>query len=82
MENLLLPVAILAIMGFIFAIALGFISQKFHVEKSVKEAAVRECLPGANCGACGYPGCDGLAEAIAKGEAPVNALSLIHIYRA
>ena len=51
MQNLLLPVAILAIMGFIFAIALGFISEKFHVEKSVKEAAVRECLPGANCGA-------------------------------
>ncbi|WP_296112976.1 RnfABCDGE type electron transport complex subunit B [uncultured Anaerococcus sp.] len=73
MESLLLPVVILAIMGFIFAVALGFISDKFHVEKSVEEAAVRDALPGANCGACGFPGCDGLAEAIAKGEAPVNA---------
>ena len=76
MENLLLPVVILAIMGFIFAVALGFISEKFHVEKSVKEAAVRNALPGANCGACGFPGCDGLAEAIAKGEAPVNACAI------
>ena len=30
-------------------------------------------LPGNNCGGCGYPGCSGLAAAIAKGEAPVNA---------
>ena len=32
-----------------------------------------EELPGNNCGGCGFPGCDGLAAAIAKGEAPVNA---------
>ena len=38
-----------------------------------KEIEVREFLPGNNCGGCGYPGCDGLAAAIAKGEAPVNA---------
>src|SRR5699024_11587036 len=76
MENLLLPVVILAIMGFIFAVALGFISEKFHVEKSVKEAAVRNALPGANCGACGFPGCDGLANAIAKGTAAVNSCSV------
>ena len=30
-------------------------------------------LPGNNCGGCGYPGCSGLAAAIAAGEAPVNA---------
>ena len=30
-------------------------------------------LPGANCGGCGFPGCGGLAAAIAKGEAPVTA---------
>ena len=33
---------------------------------------VRECLPGANCGACGFPGCDGFAAAVAEGRAPVN----------
>ena len=38
-----------------------------------KRAAVREELPGNNCGGCGYPGCDGLAKAIAEGKAPVNA---------
>lgn len=47
--------------------------QKFAVEVDEKEIAVREELPGNNCGGCGYPGCDGLAAAIAKGEAPCNA---------
>ena len=35
-------------------------------------SAVRELLPGNNCGACGYAGCDAMAAAIASGEAPVN----------
>lgn len=30
-------------------------------------------LPGNNCGGCGYAGCLGLASAIVKGEAAVNA---------
>lgn len=35
--------------------------------------AIREALPGNNCGGCGYPGCDGLAAAIAKGESEPSA---------
>lgn len=38
---------------------------------------MRENLPGANCGACGYPGCDGLAEALAAGDAQVSACSML-----
>lgn len=30
---------------------------------------IRACLPGANCGACGFSGCPGYAAAMAKGEA-------------
>lgn len=59
--------------GVIIGILLGIAGEKFHVEVDEKEIAVRECLPGNNCGACGYPGCDGLAYAIAKKKAPVNA---------
>ena len=39
---------------------------------SEKEEAILGVLPGNNCGGCGYPGCDGLAAAIAAGKAPVN----------
>ena len=40
--------------------------EKLKVEVDEKEVAVREALPGNNCGGCGYPGCDGLAKAIAR----------------
>lgn len=73
MTNILVPVAVLAIMGLLFAVILGQISTKFEVEVDDTEEAVLNALPGANCGACGYPGCAGCAKAIAKGEAEVSA---------
>lgn len=59
--------------GLFIGLFLGVAGKKFAVEVDEKEIKVREELPGNNCGGCGYPGCDGLAAAIAKGEAPVNA---------
>ncbi|MHB8128436.1 MAG: RnfABCDGE type electron transport complex subunit B [Mobilitalea sp.] len=65
--------AIVAATGLFIGLFLGFAAKKFEVEQDETEMLVRELLPGANCGGCGYPGCDGLASAIAKGEAPANA---------
>ena len=59
--------------GIFIGLFLGAAGEKFAVEVDEKEVAVRECLPGNNCGGCGFPGCAGLAAAIAKGEAQVNA---------
>lgn len=75
-QTIILPVIILVIMGAIFGAVLSIASKVFAVEVDERVVAVRDVLPGANCGACGYPGCDGLAEAIAKGEAPVNACAI------
>lgn len=72
MNNLLAPIAILAIMGGAFGVLLSIASKVFAVEVDEKVLAVRDALPGANCGACGFPGCDGLAQAIADGNAPAN----------
>ena len=58
--------------GIVIGILLGLAGKAFYVETDPKEVAVREVLPGNNCGGCGYPGCDGLAAAIAKGEAPAD----------
>ena len=63
---------LVAAVGLFIGVFLGVAGKKFAVEVDEKEVAVREALPGNNCGGCGYPGCDGLAAAIAKGEAPVN----------
>ena len=49
-----------------------YAGKKFYVTVDEREAAVRECLPGNNCGACGYAGCDAMAAAIVAGDAPVN----------
>lgn len=59
--------------GILIGIFLGVAAKKLEVEVDDKEQAVRDLLPGNNCGACGYPGCDGLAQAIAAGTAPCNA---------
>ena len=64
--------AIVGIVGLICGMGLGVASEKFKVEVDEKELAVREALPGNNCGACGFPGCDGCAHAIAIGEAAVT----------
>lgn len=63
---------LVAAVGLFIGIFLGVAGKKFAVETDEREIKVREALPGNNCGGCGYPGCDGLAAAIAKGEAPVN----------
>ena len=62
----------ITIIGIIVGAGLVYVGNKFHVEVDEKELAIRGCLPGNNCGACGYAGCDAVAAAIAAGEAPVN----------
>lgn len=65
-------IAIVGGVGLLISIFLSFFGNYFKVEVDEKEEAVLNALPGNNCGGCGYPGCSGLAAAIAKGEAPVN----------
>ena len=63
---------VVGIVGLLIGIVLGFAGSIFEVKKDEKEEKIRACLPGNNCGGCGYPGCDGCAHAIFLGEAPVN----------
>lgn len=72
MNGVLLAILIVGGIGLFIGLFLGLASLKFHVEVDPKESEVLEALPGNNCGGCGFPGCSGLAAAIAKGEAPVN----------
>ncbi len=72
MITILYAILVLGILGGVFGALLAFASKIFHVEVDPKQAAVREALAGANCGGCGYPGCDGYAAAVARGEAPCN----------
>jgi Na+-translocating ferredoxin:NAD+ oxidoreductase RNF subunit RnfB len=53
-------------------VALAFFGEKFKVERDPLADAIRGALPGANCGGCGFPGCDGYAEAVAARRAGPN----------
>ncbi|MDO5041232.1 MAG: RnfABCDGE type electron transport complex subunit B [Peptoniphilus sp.] len=72
-NQIIYPALILAVIGAAFGVLLSIASRVFAVEVDERVVKVRQALPGANCGACGYPGCDGLAQAISDGKAPVEA---------
>ena len=60
-------------LGILFGLVLGVADKKFSVEVDERVSAVRAAVAGANCGACGYAGCDAYAEAVVRGEAKANA---------
>ena len=69
---IIFSIILLAVLGILIGLLLGIAGKVFAVEVDERVVKVRECLPGNNCGGCGYPGCDGLADAIVAGTAPVN----------
>ena len=72
MKSILLSLLVLGVLGGIFGALLAYASKIFHVDVDPKVSEIRSCLAGANCGGCGYPGCDGYAAAVAAGKAPTN----------
>ena len=66
MENLLLTILTLCVLGILAAVILYFVAQKFKVEEDPRIDEVEKMLPGANCGGCGFAGCRGMADALVK----------------
>ncbi|MDP2872170.1 MAG: RnfABCDGE type electron transport complex subunit B [Bacillota bacterium] len=63
----------LGVMGLLFGGLLAYAAQVFAVPTDPRVDQLTEALPSAQCGACGYPGCRGLAEAIVKGRAGISS---------
>jgi len=57
---------VLLVAGVVFGLALGIASIVFYVKEDERIKEVSKMLPQANCGACGYAGCDDLAKAIVE----------------
>ena len=72
MVEIFIAIGILGGLGLIFGLVLAIASKVFYVETDPRLEQLTECLPGANCGGCGYAGCGGYAEAVLKGEAPIG----------
>lgn len=70
--GIVMATGVVAAIGLFIGLFLGVAGIKFKVEVDEKEEAILAVLPGNNCGGCGFPGCSGLAGAIAKGEAAVG----------
>ena len=70
---IIIAASVVAGVGLFVGLFLGFAGKALEVETNELEVKVRECLPSANCGGCGYASCDALAKEIAAGTAPVSA---------
>jgi Na+-translocating ferredoxin:NAD+ oxidoreductase RNF subunit RnfB len=65
---ILIAVVSLGVIGAVSALFLFAASKKFEVYEDPRIGLVQEALPGANCGACGYPGCSGFAAACVNSD--------------
>ncbi|MCR4766290.1 MAG: Fe-S cluster domain-containing protein [Bacteroidaceae bacterium] len=66
MNVILIAVISIGVIALVAALVLYLTSKKFAMYEDPRIAQVAEVLPQANCGGCGYPGCNGLASAIVK----------------
>ncbi len=66
MSAYIAPVLLTVVVGLIASVMLALAAKFFAVPVDEKAVKIREALPGANCGACGFVGCDDYAAALAK----------------
>lgn len=62
---------VMLVLGAVCGLLLGIASTVFHVEPDHRAEELLALLPGYNCGGCGYPGCSGMADALADGSGDV-----------
>ncbi len=70
--NILIAFLVMLAIALLAGILVSVLSHFFAVEENPLKTQIRECLPGINCGACGYKGCDDYAEALAQGGVKPN----------
>lgn len=72
MMEILIPILAVTVIGLICAVGLAVASSVMAVKEDTRFTEIRACLPGANCGACGYTGCDGYAKALLEPGTKTN----------
>lgn len=72
LTDVLIAFGVVAAVGALLGILLALLSHLFGVEEDRKVKEIRACLPGINCGACGFKGCDDYAAALAEGNTKPN----------
>lgn len=77
LNEILWAVAALGGIGLVLGIGLAIASKLLSIEKESEVEAIRELLPGANCGGCGFPGCDNFAKALYEGSVELTKCSAL-----
>ena len=72
MKEILYAVLVLGIMGAVFGAVLAIASKVFAVKTDERLPKLVEALPGANCGGCGFAGCQAYAQAVLEGRAEIG----------
>lgn len=67
-----IAITVMATLGGVLGLILAIASKKFHVDVDARVDEAIEALPGINCGACGFPGCAGYAEAVVLSGADIT----------
>ena len=70
--EIVIAIGILGGLGLIFGLVLSLAAKVFYVETDPRLEQLNNALPGANCGGCGYAGCNAYAEAVLAGEAAIG----------
>jgi Na+-translocating ferredoxin:NAD+ oxidoreductase subunit B len=68
MNEILIAIVGMAVLGMIWGVILAIVNKVFHVDENPLIEKVIDCLPGANCGACGFAGCAAFGDAIVEKE--------------
>ncbi len=72
LPSVLTAFIVVTLIGLVAALLLAVASHFLSVKEDERVTLVRNCLPGANCGACGYAGCDEYAKAVTTGSVEIN----------
>ncbi len=70
--DILIAFLVVAAIALVLGVMLALVSHFFFVPEDPTKQKVRACLPGINCGACGYKGCNDYAAAVAEGGVKPN----------
>ncbi len=68
MYDILIPALVLGGLGFILGLLIFVVGKYFTVKEDHSIEDVEHLLPNYNCGACGFPGCHGMAIALVEGK--------------
>jgi Na+-translocating ferredoxin:NAD+ oxidoreductase RNF subunit RnfB len=68
LSDIMIPIAIGGGIALILGVVIVITAKFFDVPVDEKLESIKALLPGANCGACGFSGCEAYADALAQGE--------------